>query len=41
VLETWVLKINIRVAMPRRREIDEPTTGANETCNAVDQDKVA
>jgi hypothetical protein len=41
VLETWVLKINVRVAMPRRRQIDEPPTGANETRTTVDQDEVA
>src|SRR3984957_1482094 len=40
-LEIWVLKIDVRVAMPGRRQIDEPPTGANETRNPVDQDEVA
>jgi len=41
VLETRVVKINVRVAMPRRRQIDKPATGANETRNTVHQDEVA
>src|SRR5260370_28974583 len=41
VLETWVLKINVRVAMPRRRQVDEPPAIADKRRNPVDQDKVA
>src|SRR5436190_20656967 len=41
VLKVGILEIHVRIAMTRRRQVDEPPAIADKRCNPVDQDKVA
>src|SRR4029077_12280557 len=41
VLEVWIQKIDVGVAMPRRCEIDQPSAWSKKRRNPVHQDEVA